>query len=268
MSDWGKTATGLYAPAYALRKRRRPTAIDLFCGCGGFSLGFMQAGFEVLAGLDYEVECMVTYMANLGSYPAQIHYVTPEDMQRAEKYFDRTHIKGKKGIITIPTSGSAWISHHPEVPPVRHFWLGDVRKVTGKQMLDALGMKQGEVDCVFGGPPCQGFSFSGKREVMDPRNSLVMEFARMVLEIQPKTMVMENVPGMLSMTTVDGVPVVDALCRVLEDGGFGDAEALKKSLVMSSGSGMALKSFGKGKPEPEDDDDETQLSLLQEASSC
>lgn len=49
---------------------------------------------------------------------------------------------------------------------------------------------------------------AGQRNVMDPRNSLVFEFRRLVLEVSPKTFVMENVPGLLSMVTAEGVPVI------------------------------------------------------------
>ena len=126
--------------------------------------------------------------------------------------------------------------------PVKNFFFGDIRKFTGEQILKALGKKVGEVDCVVGGPPCQGFSRAGKQEVMDPRNSMVFEFARLVLEIQPKTLCMENVPGIINMVTPDGIPVIDAFCRVLEDGGFGGYEALKRSLLATSGTGAALRS--------------------------
>lgn len=52
----------------------------------------------------------------------------------------------------------------------------------------------------------------------------------MILEIQPKTFVMENVPGILSMVTPEGVPVIDAFCRVIADGGFSTYDALRRSL--------------------------------------
>ena len=56
----------------------------------------------------------------------------------------------------------------------------------------------GELDLVAGGPPCQGFSFIGKRLVDDPRNALVFAFVRIVSELRPRFVVMENVPGMAS----------------------------------------------------------------------
>lgn len=236
---------GLYVPE---RIEKRPIAIDLFCGAGGMSLGFIQAGFEVVAGLDYDYHCMLTYLTNLGSYPVNIHWIDPADKEKVNAKMERDIEKSAKkngGIATPFLSGSGWISHYPDIPGVSHYFYGDARKITGREILDALGLRQGDVDCVMGGPPCQGFSAAGKRDVMDPRNSLVFEFARLVLEIQPKTMMMENVPGILNMVTPEGLPVVDALCRVLEDGGFGNFDALKKSLLNTAGAGAALKGSSK-----------------------
>lgn len=53
-----------------------------------------------------------------------------------------------------------------------------------------------EIDLVFGGPPCQGFSYMGKCEIDDGRNRLVFEFCRLVRELQPRYFAMENVPGL------------------------------------------------------------------------
>ena len=58
-----------------------------------------------------------------------------------------------------------------------------------------------EIDLVAGGPPCQGFSHMGTRDVLDSRNTLVNEFVRLVLELRPKAFLMENVPGMQSGAT-------------------------------------------------------------------
>lgn len=52
-----------------------------------------------------------------------------------------------------------------------------------------------EVDLIAGGPPCQGFSHIGKRQIDDPRNSLVFEYLRIIREIKPKYFIFENVPG-------------------------------------------------------------------------
>lgn len=205
----------------------------------------MQAGFEVVAAVDWEPEAMMTYMTNLGSHPINIHYIEPEDKERlnkaVENMLNRQKRNNKQPIHTLPVSGSGHIAHQPDLAPVKNVWVGNVRKLAGKAILDALGMKKGEVDCVCGGPPCQGFSTSGKRDVMDPRNSLVFEYARLILEIWPKTFVMENVPGIVSMVTPEGIPVIDAFCKVLEDGGFSGYDALKKTLLSTAGAGGVLR---------------------------
>ena len=234
--------SGIYLP---FEPKRRPTCVDIFCGCGGFSLGFMQAGFEIVAAVDWEPDALLTYMINLGSYPIDIHYIEPNDKDRLNKAVERHVIrKGESSIQSMPVSGSGWIANEPDVPPVRNVWMGDVRKLTGEMILNAIGMKKGEIDCVCGGPPCQGYSTSGKRDIMDPRNSLVFEYARLILEIWPKTFVMENVPGILSMVTPEGIPVVDAFAKILDDGGFAPYDALKKMLANSAGVGAALRKSG------------------------
>jgi DNA (cytosine-5)-methyltransferase 1 len=55
------------------------------------------------------------------------------------------------------------------------------------------------IDIVFGGPPCQGFSQIGPRNLNDPRNLLYEEFIRVVRHLRPGAFVMENVPNMMAM---------------------------------------------------------------------
>lgn len=55
---------------------------------------------------------------------------------------------------------------------------------------------QDDIAVVYGGPPCQGFSLIGKREVDDPRNLLLTEFARIIVELKPRYFVIENVAGL------------------------------------------------------------------------
>jgi DNA (cytosine-5)-methyltransferase 1 len=80
-------------------------------------------------------------------------------------------------------------------------------------------MKTGIVG-VVGGPSCQGFSLSGNRDPKDPRNSLFMDYLRIVREIKPKFFVMENVQGMLSMKTKTGEYVVDVVLKEMDDSGY------------------------------------------------
>ncbi|GGZ32948.1 cytosine-specific methyltransferase [Asticcacaulis endophyticus] len=71
-----------------------------------------------------------------------------------------------------------------------------VAELTGVDIRRAAGLKNEEIDCVFGGAPCQGFSLIGHRVLDDPRNSLVMDFVRLVSELDAKTFVFENVKGL------------------------------------------------------------------------
>ena len=75
----------------------------------------------------------------------------------------------------------------------------DITTITPDQLLEHAAITADDVDVIIGGPPCQGFSISGKRLIDDPRNKLYKSFVEMVSAIQPKVFVMENVPGLLSM---------------------------------------------------------------------
>lgn len=69
----------------------------------------------------------------------------------------------------------------------------DAWKISGRELLQQAGVKQ--LDLFSGGPPCQGFSKQrrGAHRFDDPRNGLVVEFARLIEEIQPKAFLFENV---------------------------------------------------------------------------
>lgn len=77
-----------------------------------------------------------------------------------------------------------------------------------------------EVDVIIAGPPCQGFSMSGKRDVFDVRNSLFYEVIRVVKVVNPKIVVIENVVGLLSMQTLDGILVKDKIETELKKLGY------------------------------------------------
>lgn len=68
--------------------------------------------------------------------------------------------------------------------------------LTAKEIREAAGLGNEEIDVVFGGPPCQGFSLIGHRSLDDPRNKLVLEFVRIVSELDAKAFVFENVKGL------------------------------------------------------------------------
>ena len=73
----------------------------------------------------------------------------------------------------------------------------DIRNISDEKI---SGMS---CDIIMGGPPCQGFSMAGKRDVSDPRNSLFMEFIRFCRIIRPRLFIMENVPGQESMVNCE-----------------------------------------------------------------
>lgn len=68
--------------------------------------------------------------------------------------------------------------------------------LTGNEIRRRAKLGDKDIDCVFGGAPCQGFSMIGKRVFEDPRNQLVFHYVRLVRELRPKYFVFENVKGL------------------------------------------------------------------------
>jgi DNA (cytosine-5)-methyltransferase 1 len=124
----------------------RPIGIDLFSGAGGMSLGFEQAGFDIVAAVERD-----------------------------------------------PVHAAVHAFNFPSCAVLAR----DVSKVSGAEILKAAGIARSRsVDVVFGGAPCQGFSMIGQRALDDPRNSLVKEFLRLVVELDARAFVFENVKGL------------------------------------------------------------------------
>jgi len=76
----------------------------------------------------------------------------------------------------------------------------DIKTLAVHRMLESTGLKKGELDLLAGCPPCQGFSsvrtLNGTREIIDERNDLIFQFLRLVRGLKPKTIMLENVPGL------------------------------------------------------------------------
>lgn len=138
----------------------KPTVIDLFAGCGGFSHGFMQAGYDVIGFVEWWKPAVTTFLKN---HPSSIHLGT------------------------------------------------DITKVKD----ESLVKYKGKVEIIVGGPPCQGFSNAGKRNPKDKRNQLYKEYLRFVRIIEPKTVVIENVPGILTMNDSDNRKAIDKIIHDL-----------------------------------------------------
>ena len=108
--------TGLVLPKDIAEHRyipRRPVMVELFCGCGGFGLGFIEAGFEVVAASDWDVPAAVTYMVNMCRYGEfTIHYIEDSDQDRLEKYLSKAFKKGSRSGGPL-AAGTGWISKQP-----------------------------------------------------------------------------------------------------------------------------------------------------------
>lgn len=74
-----------------------------------------------------------------------------------------------------------------------------------------------QVDIIIGGPPCQGFSVAGKRNINDMRNTLPYEYIKFVKELQPTAFIMENVKGILSL---NNGKIFNNIISELENAGY------------------------------------------------
>jgi DNA (cytosine-5)-methyltransferase 1 len=107
------------------------------------------------------------------------------------------------------------IATHERNFPYGHSLCGSIVDLTGQSIRNLIGLD--EIDVIVGGPPCQGFSHMGLRDLKDPRNGLVAQYMRLVLELRPKAFAMENVPGMISGDTRR---VLDDVIELAESNGY------------------------------------------------
>ena len=95
----------------------------------------------------------------------------------------------------IKTYSETYARNHPDTLVDQR----DIRSVDAKSIRQKLKLEQGDLDLLAGGPPCQGFSINAPiRSNDDSRNHLFREFIRFVDEFQPKAVLIENVPGLVS----------------------------------------------------------------------
>lgn len=95
-----------------------------------------------------------------------------------------------------------------------------IEKLTETLLEEKLGGRK--INVIFGGPPCQGFSVAGLRNPDDPRNKLFREYIRFVKHFQPEFVVMENVPGILTM---EGGSVYREIIRQFAEAGYPNMSA-------------------------------------------
>lgn len=112
------------------------------------------------------------------------------------------HLAGVKVLFANEIDRWAKMTYEQNHPNTA-FECSDITNLTpdliNKKIEEKLGIIPGEVDIMAGGPPCQGFSIIGQRNIDDPRNRLFHQFLRLVEQIRPKVFIMENVFGLLSM---------------------------------------------------------------------
>lgn len=105
--------------------------------------------------------------------------------------------------------------------PRARYWPKDLRNVGGQEVLTLAGSERGEIDVLTAGPPCQGLSKVGSRQLDDPRNELLKHTAELIVETQPKLAVIENVPPL----AWDGHgPLFDELAELLSGQGYRDLD--------------------------------------------
>lgn len=98
--------------------------------------------------------------------------------------------------VSVEMVPIASATHQRNFPNSKHF-CGDINEFAPREWMSVDELNSTQL--VVGGPPCQGFSVAGKRDPNDPRNKLFREFIRVVSEVRPWYVVMENVPGILTM---------------------------------------------------------------------
>ena len=96
----------------------------------------------------------------------------------------------------VDTDPHALRAHKVNFTASRHLDV-DVATLSGEKLVDLLELEPQELSGIVGGPPCQGFSSIGLRNRDDPRNTLFVDFFRIVSEVNPAFYLAENVPGIL-----------------------------------------------------------------------
>lgn len=87
-------------------------------------------------------------------------------------------------------------THQRNFPGTKHI-NADIARLSGEDLLTCSRVRRGQLDGLVGGPPCQGFSYIGKRDKGDTRNDLYVHFFRLVTETLPTFFLAENVPGIM-----------------------------------------------------------------------
>jgi DNA (cytosine-5)-methyltransferase 1 len=129
-----------------------------------------------------------------------------------------------------------------------------VTNLTGNEIRRLAGLSGMSIDCVFGGAPCQGFSLIGHRALDDPRNKLVLDFVRLVRELDASSFVFENVKGLtvgkhkaFLSELVDAFSKAGYDCllpwKVLNAGHYGTPQSRERFILMGVKKGKPLPGY-------------------------
>lgn len=152
---------------------------------------------------------------------------------------------GLKPVASVEINPIASATYSKNFPNCHHF-CGDIAQFDPIEQLNQIGMP--EIHLVVGGPPCQGFSVAGKRDPNDPRNHLFRQFIRVVSEIRPWYVVMENVPGIITMQqgavkeaifeAFDAIGYSHISVAILESANYGVPQIRPRAIFIANRFGM------------------------------
>lgn len=149
---------------------------------------------------------------------------------------------GFQVVAGVEINSDARLAYELNHPDVQLF--EDVRALHADAMLTAVGMQKGELDLLAGCPPCQGFSRMRTKNraqpVDDARNDLIFDFIRLVEGLLPKTIMLENVPGLKEdwrfkeATTRLEKAGYQWVCKVVNAADYGVPQRRKRMILMAS----------------------------------
>ena len=200
------------------------TFADFFFGCGGLSLGFIQAGLKCISAMDIAHEAISTYWYNL-CYKGWSHLYVPEtttsqQMKKFTKYMGDGTTGNWLFKNGIPDN---WLSVSNPMPCLNLF-LWSILDLEPEEWMDIIGVRPGDIRIFAGGPPCQGFSTANtSRNEYDKRNQLPLRYIHYAKICKPEVVFMENVPGLLSLGKKKGEkegPFVRWIREAFDEAGY------------------------------------------------
>lgn len=199
------------------------TFADFFCGCGGFSLGLIQAGMKCISAMDISPDPLASYWYNL-CYKTWSHlWVDPNNTKAINAIRKWTNNGETSNWLFEKGIPDNWLEV-PEPMPCLNLFCYSILDMEPEQWMEYCGVRPGEIKVFIGGPPCQGFSTANeKRSVYDERNQLPLRYLYYAKVAQPEYVLIENVPGLLSLGKKKGDdegPFVKWIREAFDDAGY------------------------------------------------